>query len=200
MKPDGTGNQARSVAPPADTSSNPANELGYIFRTYDRAADIPLEAARALLLEHGHLMHDRMVGSGGPSFDIMLHLDAFFNKIDQVLPPNGRFYLVWNEAGQLVATGALRKLSDEVGEMKHLYVKPQTRGAGLGRELVMRRIEDARAMGLKTLVADTFAANPEMPALYDRIGFLRVPPSDISGTSRISPELADHMLFFRLDL
>jgi ribosomal protein S18 acetylase RimI-like enzyme len=84
--------------------------------------------------------------------------------------------------------------------MKHLYVRPAARGMGLGRRLIDARIADARAMGMTTLLADTFAANPEMPALYDRIGFERTGPSGLSGTAAISPALTERMLFFRMVL
>ena len=55
-------------------------------------------------------------------------------------------------------------------------------------------------MGIKLLVADTFAANHEQPALYDKVGFERVGPTEMSATGQISPELAPFMLFFRMTL
>jgi hypothetical protein len=39
-----------------------------------------------------------------------------------------------------------------------------------------------------------------MPALYDRLGFSRVEPFSVGGTAAISPELVQHMLFFRMSL
>ncbi|MEO0676078.1 MAG: GNAT family N-acetyltransferase [Pseudomonadota bacterium] len=159
--------------------------------------DLPFEDANQLLIERGTLMHSRMVGGGGPSFDIMLHINGFWEKFDHVLPPVGSFYLAWSNEGRLIGTGALRTVSPGVGEMKHLFVRPEARGMGLGRALVEARIADARAMGIKTLLADTFAANTEMPALYDQMGFERVAPFDVGGTMGISPELAAHMLFYR---
>jgi GNAT superfamily N-acetyltransferase len=170
------------------------------LQRYRSRADVPVDAAYALLVEHGQLMRDRMVAGGGPDFDFMLHVNGFWEKFDQVLPPDGSYYLAWGPDGALVGTGALRTVSSGVGEMKHLYVRPEARGTGLGRALIEARIADARAMGIRTLVADTFAANPEMPALYDRFGFTRVAPSDLAGTLAISPELLEHMLFFRKSL
>jgi GNAT superfamily N-acetyltransferase len=167
---------------------------------YSSRADVPFEAANALLIEHVQLMRDRMVAGGGPYFDIMLHIDGFWEKFDQVLPPSGSYYLAWSAKGALVGTGALRTVSPGVGEMKHLFVRPEARGTGLGRALVEARIADARAMGIKTLLADTFAANTEMPALYDRLGFSRVDPFSVGGTAAVSPELVEHMLFFRMSL
>lgn len=170
------------------------------LKRYHSRADVPFEAARDLLVEHVRRMRRRMVECGGPDFDIMLHVDGFWNKFDQVQHPVGSYYLAWSAGNKLLGTGALRTISPGVGEMKHLYVRPEARGLGLGRALVEARLADARAMGLKTILADTFAANPEMPALYEKLGFTRVKPYDVGGTAGISPELVEHMLFFRLAL
>ncbi len=176
------------------------DRTAYRFQSCATRSDIPFETANALLTAHGELMMGRLVGAGGPRVDHMLHIRGFWDHLDEFLPPNGRFYLVWNQHDQLVATGVLRKVSDDIGELKHLHVRPAARRSGLGRALVQRRIDDARKMGLSTVLADTFAANTEMPALYDRLGFSRVGPLAASGALAISPELVDHMLFFRLDL
>ena len=112
----------------------------------------------------------------------------------------GSYYLAWSNENRLLGTGALRTVSPGVGEMKHLFVRPEARGMGLGRALVEARIADARAMGLTSLLADTFAANSEMHALYDKLGFERVAPFDEGSTAGISPELVAHMLFFRMTL
>lgn len=178
---------------------NPTYRAAYLKR-YNSRADVPVKPAKDLLVEHVRRMRRRMVEGGGPDFDIMLHVDGFWNKFDQVLPPIGSYYLAWSADNTLLGTGALRTISPGVGEMKHLYVRPQVRGLGLGQALVEARLVDARAMGLKTLLADTFAANPEMPALYEKLGFTRVEPFDVGGTAGISPELVEHMLFFRMAL
>lgn len=99
-----------------------------------------------------------------------------------------------------MGTGALKRISESTGEMKHLFVRPEMRRSGLGQALVEARIADARTMGIKELVADTFAANHEQPALYDKLGFERVGPSEMSATGQISPELEPFMLFFRMKL
>ncbi len=177
-----------------------AGQARHRLTCYSSFHDIPFEAANTLLLEHAALMHGRMVKGGGPDFDYHRHIASFWEKIDQVLAPNGRFYLAWAPDGRLVGTGSLRRVADDVGELKHLFVRPEARGTGLGRALVQQRMQDARDMGLRRILADTFAANWEMPALYDRLGFSRVQPFDLSGTASLSPELIRHMLFFSYDL
>lgn len=198
----GVSTQDTGMAPAigAGGTGRASDKVTYRLQSYARFADIPFEAANALLLEHAALMHGLMIAGGGPTFDHARHIAAFWDRVDGVLPPDGRFYLAWGPDGRVAGTGSLRRLAGDVGEMKHLYVRPEARGQGLGRVLVERRMEDAREMGLRALVADTVAMNRTMPALYDKLGFQRVPPSETSGTMGLSPELAEHLLYFRLDL
>jgi len=46
--------------------------------------------------------------------------------------------------------------------MKRLFVLPDARGRGIARRLVQARIDDARGMGLRHLLADTVRTNVEM--------------------------------------
>lgn len=59
------------------------------LRRFTRVEDVPMAEARALLEDHGKAMHARMVGSGGPDFDIYDHIDAFWAGFDAYLPPRG---------------------------------------------------------------------------------------------------------------
>ncbi|MXQ08287.1 GNAT family N-acetyltransferase [Alphaproteobacteria bacterium GH1-50] len=172
----------------------------FTLRRFTREADVPMAEAKALLLDHARFMHGRMVGAGGPDFDIHAHLDAFWSNFGAVLPPNGSYYLAFDPSGKVVGTGALKRLSPTTGEMKHLYVRPEMRRSGLGQALVEARIRDAREMGLTELVADTFSANHEQPALYDKMGFERLDRPGQASTSAIAPELTPFMLFFRMTL
>lgn len=167
---------------------------------YARRADVPIAEARRILRDHCALMRGRMLSMGGPDFSIDDHIDSFWAKFDQVLPPQGAYYLARDPEGAVVGTGALRTVAPGLGEMKHLYVAPEMRRSGLGRALVMARLADARAMGMTSLIADTFSANFEMRALYKDIGFAEVAPFDESATAGIHGELVPFMTFLRMEL
>lgn len=167
---------------------------------YMRREDVPMDAARRILRDHAQMMHGRMLQMGGPDFSIDDHINAFWAKLEQVLPPHGAYYLATDLSGAVVGTGALRSVQPGLGEMKHLYVAPQMRRSGLGRALVMARIADAREMGMTTLIADTFSINHEMRALYADIGFVEVPPFAESATVGIHAELTPFMTFLRMEL
>ena len=98
-------------------------------------------------------------------------------------PPTGRLYLA--DVSDLPAAPpgpvgcvALREFAPGIGEMKRLYVRDAARGLGLGRTLTKRIIEDARAVGQRTLRLDTLRIEKMSAAnrLYDSLGFREIAP------------------------
>ena len=107
-----------------------------------------------------------------------------FERFDQELaalpgdyaPPDGRLLLATSN-GDPAGCVALRKLEPEICEMKRLYVRPQYRRKGLGRELAEKIIAEARQLGYKRLRLDTFEAIMKTAvAMYRQLGFREIPP------------------------
>lgn len=136
---------------------------------------------------------------GGPDIAPDGPIADFWDHVHEFLPPDGSLYIARRGADWL-GTGALRRLPDQRGELKRLFVHPDGRGLGLGRRLVEARIATARDMGLKTLYADTLTITREMQSLYQSLGFRQVDPYPESATWIALPELRPHMLFYRKDL
>ncbi len=88
-------------------------------------------------------------------------------------PPRGSFLIARD--GRPLACVALTTDGPGRGEVKRLWVAPQARGLGLARRM-MQAVEDrARALGLFHLRLDTNATLTEALALYDRLGWARIP-------------------------
>ncbi|WP_164990468.1 GNAT family N-acetyltransferase [Agromyces albus] len=68
-------------------------------------------------------------------------------------------------------------------EIRLLAVDPATQGAGLGEALMRASLEAALEWGADALVLDTGAANTRAQALYERLGFDRVPAREAAVSS-----------------
>lgn len=110
--------------------------------------------------------------------DVSLCFQGFEEEIT-TLPgkysiPDGRLYIVKNEENYSGCI-ALRKIEDSICEMKRLYLKPETRGKGIGNALIARIIEDAKDNGYKTMRLDTIKEKmSKAVGLYESYGFKEI--------------------------
>lgn len=91
-------------------------------------------------------------------------------------PPDGRLYLAYVE-GELAGCIALKPFENDVCEMKRLFLRENARGQGLGKQLIEKLIDEARAIGYSKMRLDTFP--PKMGkavSLYESHGFHPIEP------------------------
>ena len=81
-----------------------------------------------------------------------------------------RDFFVIEAQGQVAACGALEIFTEDLGEVRSLVVDDAWKGRGLGKLLVQRVIAEARAIGLKRLMALTY-----VPQFFHKLGFQTVP-------------------------
>jgi len=118
-----------------------------------------LEEARALLVEYWK------------SFGFAPCFQGFDQELAGLpgayAPPRGALLLA---PGQ--GCVAVRPLDAETAEMKRLYLRPQARGAGLGRSLAAAAVAHARERGFSRVVLDTIPEKMQTAvALYRSMGF-----------------------------
>jgi GNAT superfamily N-acetyltransferase len=137
----------------------------------------------------------RLVREYAASLDVDLSFQNFDRELQhfttEYAAPQGAFILA-EDAGQYVACIGVRQFSDDVGEIKRLYVMPAARGRGLGRMLVERIIVAAREIGYRSLLLDTLPFMKDAQALYLALGFKPTTPyryNPVAGSA-----------FLRLDL
>ena len=109
--------------------------------------------------------------------------------------PHGNLLLA-TVAGDYAGCCAFRALGTadyaNACEMKRLYVRPQFRGLGLGRQLAETILEQARQSGYACVLLDTLDDMESARALYDELGFEDIPPyyfNPIAGAHYLKADL-----------
>ena len=92
----------------------------------------------------------------------------------QVTAGRGSF-LILRRDGVAVGCGALRLIDATTAELKRMYVAPEARGSGLGRQLVAALETQARSLGVRRLVLETGVRQAAALALYRATGFELIP-------------------------
>ena len=92
------------------------------------------------------------------------------------LRPPGGAYLVGFAGDDAVAGGGLRRLTDEVAEIKRMYVRPQARSRGVARALLVALEEAAVSLGYAAARLDTGPKQMHGLALYRSAGYVDVEP------------------------
>ena len=93
-----------------------------------------------------------------------------FPATEQFEPPRGVFVVV-EEPGSVLGCGGIRHLDAGQFEVKHLWVRSEGRGAGLGRQLLGELERRARQWGATELVLDTNESLAAAGSLYRSSGF-----------------------------
>ena len=92
----------------------------------------------------------------------------------------GMFEVVEANDERIIGTVGLFPLRDGVCELRKMYLAREARGRGLGRRLMDRVLEQARALGFRRIELETAAPLVEAVALYERYGFRPITVSRLS--------------------
>lgn len=136
-----------------------------------RPADDPIVAdiIRTVMTEHGAV---------GPGFAIVDPEVACMSRAyaDASDPPAR--YFVLEQGGRVIGGAGFAPLAGgdpRICELRKMYLRPNVRGAGLGRRLLAYVLEHARAAGYARCYLETMATMQRARALYESVGFERLP-------------------------
>lgn len=115
----------------------------------------------------------------------MADLPAMYNKHD------GGFFLAYRDENPVGVAG-LRRFSTADAEVKRMYVKDEAKGMGIGKLLLEKCIETAKALKYKSIKLDTADYMTAAIRLYTDYGFVEIP------AYRFNPH--DHAKYFELML
>ena len=104
-------------------------------------------------------------------------------RLDEMAPPDGAFVIVY-EDGEPVAGGGLRRLGEDVAEIKRMFVEPAARGRGHGRRVLDELEAVAGELGYRRLRLDTAQSMTTAIALYRGAGYRDI--ADYNGNSYAS--------------
>ena len=144
---------------------------GYVIRPVeprDRAA-----VTRELAAYMAHIGED--LDGDGLDHDIA-HWEGQYDGV------SGTLLVVESPAGEIVGTAGLRSLAPGVGEIKRMWIRPRCQGLGLGRRLIDRCLEEARALGFQVMRLDSERRMATALHLYRNRGFTEI--SDYNGNPR----------------
>lgn len=129
------------------------------------------DRARELLVEYFAMRADIFPGGG---------YRPVFPAAAAFQPPAGVFLLVVDDEGRDVGCGGIRRIDPGPAgvryEVKHLYLRPQTRGRGWGRVLLDGLETRAREWDAAELVLDTHHTLAAAGGLYAAAGYATIAP------------------------
>lgn len=119
-------------------------------------------------------------------YEAYLKVDLCFQQFESELatlpgkyaPPWGTLLLAM-DGKKACGCGALRRfgaVQDCICEMKRLYVRPEARGLGIGKQIAQRLIQEGLRLGYATMVLDTLDWLNTALHLYESLGFVRTEP------------------------
>jgi len=123
------------------------------------------DSIEALNLIEAHRRNMRALYPEGPIHPFDPHLDA--------APPG--VFVIARVDGKAVGCGAVRPLGGSVGEVKRVFVQPECRRMGIASRIMALLEDKGLQNGFTALRLETGTKQPEAIALYESLGYRRIP-------------------------
>lgn len=95
-------------------------------------------------------------------------------RSDDELATNIRSYILAFDDEALIGFTALHIHSPELAEIRSLIVEQEHRHHGIGSNLIAHALEEAKALGIKRVLALTYAA-----PFFERLSFVEIPKESL---------------------
>lgn len=131
------------------------------------------------------------ITSPSVSLDFQNHEAEFASLPGQYAAPEGGILLAWKKAS-VVGCVAFRRIDERICEMKRFYVRPASRGEGVGLSLIQQILEEARYAGYSRICLDVLPEFNMALLVYESLGFQPAPPvafSPVVGTRYLGLDL-----------
>lgn len=145
--------------------------------------------------EQGKLLFKEYAGS----LDFDLGYQDFQKELQtidqQYQSPAGALLLCIINNGSAIGCVGIRKLSEEIAELKRLYVNPEYRSLKIGKSLLESAINTARQLNYQFIRLDTVPGQAKAQELYRHLGFYEIESyrySPIEGTIYFEKRLIEN--------
>ena len=99
------------------------------------------------------------------------------DELQQTYFDQDGIFLVLTDGDQIIGTGAIRRIDDQICELKRLWLLVEYHGRGLGYRLIGELFAFARGKGFKRVWLETDRnAQSRAYNLYKRLGFYEILP------------------------
>lgn len=100
------------------------------------------------------------------------------DDIQQNYFENGGIFLIMVNNGEMIGTGAIRKLENDICELKRLWLLSEYHGQGLGYRIIEELLSYAKEKGYERIRLETSPIYQKRAVeFYKRLGFYEIPNS-----------------------
>lgn len=133
-------------------------------------------------------------------YAIEIGIDLEFQNFDQEIAnigeqytrPEGAIFIAYANKNMAVGCTGVRKLDDDICELKRMYIRKTARGGGIAHKLLEKAITVAIVLGYSKMRLDTLSSMVGAIHIYEKAGFYEIAPyrfNPISGAKFYELEL-----------
>lgn len=104
-----------------------------------------------------------------------IYFDPTLDNLSHWFSEDKSIYFVVEKEGKILGGAGIKKLDgiedDAICELQRMFLKPESRGLGIGKELMSHCLEFAKKQGFQKCYLETLPVLKEAIFLYEKVGF-----------------------------